>query len=388
MTARSAVIVGGGIGGLATALGLSRIGWSAHVLERAPAVEAVGAGLSLWPNAMRALDALGVGDAVREVGVSTTTRGSLREPSGTWLRRVTAEDERIVAVHRADLHRVLAAALPDGVLRTGAEVTGVRECDVDVAVRFEHEGTADHLCGDVVVAADGIDSLVRRSLWRDTAEPVFRGRTVWRGVTEPGSVWPVEASITLGEGEQFGVVPIGGERVYWFLVANAEEGVRFGDEHKEVDRRVGHWHSPIPELVAATPPAAVLHHDFRDLDPVGEYVSGRTVLLGDAAHAMLPELGQGACQALEDAVTLASCLGCEPDLSAALAAYDERRRPRTQAMCRAARQNNALNSADHGFRLGLVRFAARRLPDRAWRRLNSRWTRWTPPPLPAARRSV
>jgi 2-polyprenyl-6-methoxyphenol hydroxylase-like FAD-dependent oxidoreductase len=381
VTARSAVIVGGGIGGLATALALSRIGWTARVLERAPAVEAVGAGLSLWPNAMRALDVLGVGDAVRDAGLSTTTRGSLREPSGAWLRRVTAEDERIVAVHRADLHHVLAAALPDGVLRTGTEVTGVRECDVDVAVRFEHDGGTGHQHADVVVAADGIDSLVRRSLWRDAGEPVFRGRTVWRGVTEPGSVWPVEESITLGAGEQFGLVPIGGERVYWFLVANAEEDVRYTDEHKEVDRRVGGWHAPIPAVVAATPPAAVLHHDFRDLDPVGDYVRGRTVLLGDAAHAMLPELGQGACQALEDAVTLASCLAGEPELPAALAAYDERRRPRTQAMCRAARQNNALNSADHGIRLGLIRLAARRLPARTWRRLNSKWTRWTPPPL-------
>lgn len=376
------MIVGGGIGGLATALGLCRIGWTVQVLERAPAVEAVGAGLSLWPNAVRALDALGVGDAVRDVGVLTTTRGNLREPSGAWLRHVTPEDERVVALHRADLHRVLADALPAGVLRVGVEVTGVRESDDDVSVCFEHGGTVDHLRADVVVAADGIDSLVRRSLWRDAVEPVFRGRAVWRGVTEPGSVWPVEEFLTLGPGEQFGLVPIGGERVYWFLAANAEEGVRYSDEHKEVDRRVGDWHGPIPDVVAATPPASVLHHDVRDLDPVGGYVRDRTVLLGDAAHAMTPDLGQGACQALEDAVTLASCLGGESDVAAALAAYDERRRPRTQAMCRAARQSNALNSADHGLRLGLVRLAARRLPARAWRRRIGTWTRWTPPPFP------
>lgn len=382
MTARSAVIVGGGIGGLATALGLSRIGWTVHVLERAPAVEAVGAGLSLWPNAVRALDALDVGDAVREVGVRTATRGNVREPSGAWLRRGTPEDERVVALHRADLHRVIADALPAGVLRTGAEVTGVRESDDDVAVCFERGGGLDHLHADVVVAADGIDSLVRRSLWRDADEPVFRGRTVWRGVTRPGSVWPVDDCLTLGPGEQFGMVPISGERVYWFLVANADEAVHHADEHKEVDRRVGAWHAPIPAVVAATPPAAVLHHDVRDLDPVGGYVRGRTALLGDAAHAMTPDLGQGACQALEDAVTLASCLGGERDLHAALAAYDERRRPRTQAMCRAARQSNALNSAEHGMRLALVRFAARRLPPRLWRRQTGKWTRWTPPPLP------
>ena len=128
-------------------------------------------------------------------------------------------------------------------------------------------------------------------------------------------------------------------RVYWFAVANTPAGVRYRDEHAEVRRRFGSWHDPIPALIAATPPDQVLHHDVFELaQPPPSYVSGRVVLLGDAAHAMTSDLGQGACQALEDAAVLCMALAAQAHVPDALARYDEQRRPRAQAVAEASRR--------------------------------------------------
>src|SRR5690242_7116913 len=175
-----AVIVGGGIGGLACALALGRRGWQAEVLERAPEFTEVGAGLSLWSNALRALDALGVGDSVRGRAVLEGQAG-IRDPAGRWLARTdTAELARrygpAAMLHRADLLGVLRGAVPAGVLRSGITVHQVQP-----------DGTVLHSAGesraDLVVGADGIRSVVRASLWPEAAPPRYAGYTAWRMVT-------------------------------------------------------------------------------------------------------------------------------------------------------------------------------------------------------------
>jgi 2-polyprenyl-6-methoxyphenol hydroxylase-like FAD-dependent oxidoreductase len=315
-----AVIVGGGIGGLASALALGRHGWEVEVLERAPAFTEVGTGLSVWPNALRALDAVGVGESVRE-RASLEGPAGIREASGRWLSRTdTATLERrygaVAMIHRADLIAVLRAALPEGTLRNAVTVS-----------RVQADGTVVHSGGesraDLIVGADGIRSVVRASLWPNAPAPRYAGYTAWRMVTPPVQV--DGSSESWGSGERFGYAPLPDGRIYCYAVANAPQGAPDGGL-AGLRSRFGGWHSPIPALLDAAGRTTVLHDDLYELPPLTTYTSGRVALVGDAAHAMTPNLGQGACQALEDAVVLAESL----DRDGGLDAYDRLRRTRTQ----------------------------------------------------------
>jgi 2-polyprenyl-6-methoxyphenol hydroxylase-like FAD-dependent oxidoreductase len=256
-----------------------------------------------------------------------------------------------LANHRTDLHRVLAGHLPDGVVRTGAEVTGVAQSGGAVTVSYRTPDGPKTIAADLLVGADGIRSAVRRSVWPDAPEPVFQRILCWRGVTEPESVWPVAGFQTWGRGARFGAHPLSRHRVFWFLTIRQDEpGTHFADDLAEVRRRVGDWHDPIPALLAAT--NSVLRNDIYDLDPLPTYVDGRVALLGDAAHAMTPFLAQGACQALEDATVLAATL--TDDVPSALTAYDRARRPRSQRVRRMARQDPKISLSTSALTYGLM----------------------------------
>jgi 2-polyprenyl-6-methoxyphenol hydroxylase-like FAD-dependent oxidoreductase len=377
---REAIVIGGGIGGLAAALALDRIGWHATVLERTPVLGEIGAGMSQAPNALRALEALGVGVRARSAGVPTHAAGNLRTPDGRYLQRTRPGDTAaMLAFHRADLHRVLLDAAPEGWVRTGAEVTGLRQ----EAGRVTVVACGDEHTADLVVAADGIRSTARRLRWPDAPPPRFLGRTAWLGIAD---VAGLPGSITLGPGGYFLVHPVARGRAYWTYVTTEDRpDVRYDDEKAEVTRRVGTWHDPIPELMDVTPPGSVIHIDIHDLEPLPSYVQGRVALLGDAAHAMSPDRGQGAGQSLEDAVVLAAALAAEPTVEAALNRYDADRRPRTQATARGARKDGDRTTSRAVYR-ALVTMI-RMMPAALWRKSiapgsNATW-RWEPPRLPA-----
>ncbi|MGS2644444.1 FAD-dependent monooxygenase [Streptosporangium sp. LJ11] len=376
------VVVGGGIGGLAAAIGLRRIGWMATVLERSPELGEIGAGMSQSPNALRALAELGVADQARAAGTPFHGIFNLRTPSGGHIARaLPGTASPLLGFHRADLHRVLMDAVPDGWVRTGAHVTAVRQDADQVTVSY---GT-EELRADLVVAADGVHSTVRHLLWPEAPGPRFWGNTVWRGIAHADGV---DAAMTLGRGQYFLAMPVGRGRVYWALGARADRpGLRHDDELAEVRRRVGHWHDPIPRLLEATAPEAVLHHDITDLDPLSGYVRGRVVLLGDAAHAMHPDMAQGAAQSLEDAVVLAAALAeSGDDIPAALARYDEQRRPRTQTIVKQARAKGLGSTSGNAVGYHLRTTVLRLVPSSRWPALAAQalapvWE-WRPPRLP------
>lgn len=334
---RVAVIVGAGIGGLAAAIGLRKAGWQVRVLERAAVLGEVGAGISLWSNALRALAELGVGQAIRAHG-TMQGEGGLRLPSGRWLSRSTGaalrerDEVSILLVHRAELHRELRDALPDDVLVPGATVTDVRQDDGPATVHYVLDGEEHELSADVVVGADGLHSRTRQAVWPSAPWARYAGFTAWRGVTdEPFEL--ATQSETWGRGAEVGLTQLVDGRVYWFATGNEPEGTVYPDEHAEVLARFGGWHEPIAEVIRATSADSVLRHDiYQQPRPLPAFAEGRVALLGDAAHAMTPNLGQGACLALEDAVVLSAELAGTDDVAAALRRYDSTRRPRAQRL--------------------------------------------------------
>jgi 2-polyprenyl-6-methoxyphenol hydroxylase-like FAD-dependent oxidoreductase len=328
-----AVVAGAGIGGLTAAVALCRAGWTVTVLERAHQLEPVGSGLGIGPNAVHALDAIGLGAPVRRLSAVQGT-GGIRRADGRWLVRIDAGAiadrfgaPQLVAL-RADLVSLLAASLPSGVLHTGVTVTGADPGGPDRPARVA-TGDGD-LTADLVVAADGIGSVIRHALFPDHPGPRYSGLAAWRFVaTATRAVEPAE---TWGRGAVFGAVPLTDGLVYCYASAAAPPGqVRADrpDPAAELKRRFGDWHEPIPSLIGAAPPAGVLRDDvYWIAEPLCAYHRGRIALLGDAAHAMTPHLGQGACQAIEDAVVLATIAGT----GAGLAAYTEARMRRTRML--------------------------------------------------------
>ncbi|WP_305883788.1 FAD-dependent monooxygenase [Actinoallomurus soli] len=378
---RTAIVIGGGVGGLATAIALDRCGWQVEILERAAAFGEIGAGLSLWPNGVRALDELGLGDQVRERAL-TETEGGIRDVTGRWLSRTDVEElgrryGPVVAVHRAHLLEILRQAVPAQALRTGTEVTAI-EAD---GPHFEVRHSAGTSQGDLLVGADGIRSLVRRSLWPGHPAPRYAGYTAWRVIVDAGRR-PASGGETWGRGERVGIVPLADGTTYLFGAANAPEGQRSPDgELAEMRRRFSGWHAPIPELLAAASEDAVMRHDIYALPPLRSFVRGTAALLGDAAHAMTPDMGQGANLALEDAVTLAATLSAHSAVESALVAYDRDRRARTQMIARRSRLIGTVAQWSRPPAAGVRDLVLRLSPSAAMLKALDPALTWTPPTL-------
>lgn len=343
-----AVIIGAGIGGLAAAAGLHAAGWDVTAFERAAALEPVGAGLGMAPNGLRALDVIGAGDPVRADAVPQEI--GFRRPGGRWLVRSSTDrmiadrfGDPVILLPRSRLIDALTTRVPAGVLRLSTEVTSAGADGHVVTAAGEFDA-------DLVVAADGINSMVRGALFPAHAGLRYAGFTTWRLLTPevPPGPGPVPMAETWGRGCVFGVMPLADGRVYCYAAAVAPQGAHSPDgELAELTRRFGGWHEPIPALLAMAAPDGVLRHDVAELAaPPPALHRGRVALLGDAAHPMTPNLGQGACQALEDAAVLARLAagaggagGADgAGVAAMLATYTALRLARTATVVRLSRR--------------------------------------------------
>ncbi|HEX6461998.1 MAG TPA: FAD-dependent monooxygenase [Candidatus Saccharimonadales bacterium] len=333
MKAKKAIIIGGGIGGLASAIALHRAGWQVKVLEQAPKLGEVGAGISLWPNSLRALDMLGVGKQVREIGGVESAAG-FRHKNGSWLFRSNIGElekayGQTILIHRAKLIGILAEALPKKALVLGAKVTAIEAHDATVTVK--HARGTDS--ADLLVAADGIHSPTRTMFWPEAKPPHYAGYTTWRFIAPKLDIEP-ETSESWGNAERVGIFPFSNGQIYSYFGASVLPGGKNKNELAELKRRFSSWHEPIPTLLDSITPDVILRNDIYTVPPLKTYIKGNVVLVGDAAHAMTPDFGEGGGTALEDAVELGRILVAASDLPSGLQEYDAIRRPRTQTIAK------------------------------------------------------
>jgi len=307
-------ILGGGIGGLSLAVAMQRKGFSVSVYEAAPAFKPLGAGLSLSGNAIKAYEDIGIANQVIAIGKKLVSAFG-KDRQGKVITKTDSDSlSRRFGVlsnftlHRADLHHCLADLLAPGTILFGKTAIDFVQSPDNVTISFA-DGT--HTKVDYLIAADGIHSVVRQKLLPET-KPRYSGYTCWRGVMEglPAGMNPDEMSETWGKGRRFGVVPLTRNRIYWFATLNAKQNdpAMKNARSSDLQHFFDGFHFPIPEVLARTADDQIIWGDIVDVRPIKKFAFGRIVLMGDAAHATTPNLGQGACMAIEDAATLTNGL--------------------------------------------------------------------------------
>ena len=346
-------IVGGGIGGLTAAHALCRRGFEVAIYEAAPELREIGAGVALHPNAMKVLRSLGLEEDVRAVAGRSEWALTRNGKTGRVISRTNRSQQASLfgcagaTVHRADLLDVLAGSLPDGIVTLGARCVAVEPNGGVAAARFKDGSEIE---ADVIVGADGIHSAVRASLFGPD-DPKFTGKICYRSVVPVDAVAggppPNDNAQWLGPHGTIVLYPLRRDELINVVCHYDDDAYRHESwvsecERSEVLERYSGWHESLLRIFEA----GELWYKWAlyDRDPIGQWTRGRVTVLGDAAHPMLPYLGQGACQAMEDGCVLAAALAAQPDDQVtALTLYERARRPRASQVVLAARERGVSN---------------------------------------------
>ena len=343
-------IVGGGIGGLTAALALKHFGFQSEVFEQAPALLDVGAAIAIWPNAMRVLERLQLSEKILEKA-GVMEKIEWRDQNGFLINRVSIPTA--VALPRADLQSTLLHALPAESVHLDEALVSYKQQGDKLVAQFAHGDSVD---ADILIGADGIHSDVRLQFIKD-GEPVYRGYTVWRGISPivPHEI-PTSTAIELhGRGKRFGIGPVGLGRIGWWATANTDS--------TDLSSLFTGWYRPVLELIEATPKTSVLKTRALDREPTINWGSGRMTLLGDAIHPTTPNLGQGGCLAMEDAFVLARCFAKYGAVEETLRTYERLRYKRTAALTRYSRYYGAVGQWENVWARGLRKTALALVPE-------------------------
>jgi len=382
---RTAVVVGGGIAGLATAIALAQADWEVTVLEQAAVFWEAGAGLTITPNGERALAAIGVADAVREAGHRVKPTG-IRADDGRWLVQLPSGPGALeaIGIHRRSLHAILvdAANLVTD-LRPGSRVLGL---DVGASpgrqarVRWL-EGSDERVAStDLLVGADGVNSVVRQGV-APAADVRHSGFTAWRAVIRDAELLGPDWTTWWGNGVEFSAQRIAPDRISWHCLVPHDGRASMADDLNRVQQLVATWPDAVRKVVSLTAADSIFRHDISTVHgEVRSFSAGRTVLVGDAAHPLLPTVSQGANLGLEDGVTLGALLHARDDVARGLQRFDQSRLPRSRRIAKAARLFARIGA---GCPVGLEQVlrdaVLQRLPTRTCTNFLGGLTDWRPP---------
>ena len=341
-----AIVIGAGIGGLTTGIALRQAGYEVEIYDRVRVLRPIGSGISLWSNGVKVLNRLGLSQKLAAIGGEMHYM-EYRHLSGNVLNHISLQPlvEEVgqppYPVARRDLQNVLLEAFQSagGKLTLGAKCIGIVEGFRNVTAKFEDGSTAT---GDLLVAADGVRSLLRQYILNESVEPKYAGYVNWNGLV-PISTELAAAdtwSIYVGEHKRASLMPLAGDRFYFFFDVPLPMGTvnDCANYKSELKQHFQGWAKPVQLLIDRIEPESVARLEIHDVGPIAKMVKGRVALLGDAAHATCPDLGQGGCQAIEDGWVLANYLASTnlsvPD---ALRRYENERKVRVTEIVNKAR---------------------------------------------------
>lgn len=367
-SSQTVAIIGGGIGGLTLAIALQQKGIQAIIYEQAPFWKVLGAGLGLSGNAIKAFSAIGLEEEVLKAG-SVLKRMTIKDQEGNTLNETDSEkiSERYgiannFTIHRADLHELLVSKIdPQRIILNKTCIDFVQSTS-GITLHFQDGTTTE---ADYVLASDGINSIFRRKLLPNTP-PRYAGYTCWRAVIKyrPQHFDVTETSETWGSGRRFGIVPLRDNRIYWFATLNAKAKDEKLKAYTSINllKHFNSFHSPIPEIIQSTRPDELIWSDIYDLAPIKKFAFGNILLLGDAAHATTPNMGQGACMAIEDAVVAANCMEDYISFEEAFVQFEKRRINRTTKIVKDSWRLGKIAQLENSFLMKLRDAAIRRTP--------------------------
>lgn len=316
-------IIGGGIGGLSIALTLLKKGIRPVIYERQPRTESIDTGIVLGANALKSLDYLGLGKEIRMAGYSQDSC-TIYSETGKVLTELNYEETshpNYTFISRTTLTDILAAALPPDIIKYNKKLLDFSNEQDEVTLFFE-DGTKAHT--DYMIACDGLFSNVRQKLLPEK-EVRFAGYTCWRGVSDvcPDSI-PKRFTETWGPKGRIGLVPLKDNKMYWYVFKNSEaKNPEFNNWNiSDIFYNFIGYHYPVPHVLELTQQKNIFHHDIHNLDPIFQYFFGRVLLAGDSAHPTTPNMGQGACQAIEDALVLGTCFETTDNVEEAFSEFE------------------------------------------------------------------
>ena len=361
-----ATIIGGGIGGLSTAIALQKQGIDFELFEAAKELKPAGAGIILSPNALYIFDQLGILNDLQKAGIYLhqfgikTAQGKPLQISSTRFSQ-DGKSYQSIGIHRGELQRILLENLPEHKIHTGK---ALKKLEPDSTILELEDGCT--VQADFIIAADGIHSSIRQTLFPRT-KLRYSGQSCWRGLTDI-ALSENELKNTAefwGSGPRFGYVPIAKDKIYWYATAVQPKNQKDTNPQKSKNKLLKTFQSftnPVSKLIEATPAQNIIQHDLYDIPPLSTWQVKNTVLLGDAAHAMTPNMGQGAAQSIEDAWSISQHLNKHASPEQAFYAYSRDRSKKANQIARLSWQIGQITNLQNTFLCALRNTAMKLAP--------------------------